>query len=83
MQMVIGCGRAPAGMVKNHIKTNIIGWQCVVECFKPHPICGTTNTLVPKIPENSGSTPTACLDKAVLAQGGGGVVLAACMFYRL
>ena len=29
--------------------------------------------MVPKIPKNSGSTPTPCLDKAVLAQGGGGV----------
>ena len=30
MQMVIGCGREIAGMAKNHIKTNIIGWQCVL-----------------------------------------------------
>ena len=29
--------------------------------------------MVPKNPKNSGSTPTPCLDKAVLAQGGGGV----------
>ena len=28
--------------------------------------------LVTKIPKNSGSTPTPCLDKAVLAQGGVG-----------
>ena len=34
MQMVIGCGRGISGMAKNHIKTNIIGWQCVVKCFK-------------------------------------------------
>ena len=33
MQMVTGCGRGIAGMVKNHIKTNVIGLQCVVECF--------------------------------------------------
>ena len=33
MQMAIGCGREIAGMAKNHIKTNIIGWQCVVNCF--------------------------------------------------
>ena len=35
MQMVIGCGRGTAGMAKNHIKTNIIGSQCVVECVNP------------------------------------------------
>ena len=29
--------------------------------------------MVPKIPQNSGSTPTLCFDKAVLVQGGGGV----------
>ena len=29
--------------------------------------------MVPKIPINSGSTPTPYLDKVVLAQGGGGV----------
>ena len=34
MQMVIGCGRGIPGMAKNHIKTNIIGWQCVVNCFE-------------------------------------------------
>ena len=34
MQMVIGCGRGISGMAKNHIKTNIIGWQCVVACWK-------------------------------------------------
>ena len=33
MQMAIGCGREIAGMAKNHIKTNIIGWQCVVNRF--------------------------------------------------
>ena len=31
---------------------------------------GPQNTAVPKNPENSGSTPTPCLDKPVLAQGG-------------
>ena len=60
-------------MAKNHMKTNIIGVQCAVECFKPHLTCGTTKTLVPKIPKNSGSTPTPCLAKEVFAQGGGGV----------
>ena len=30
MQMAIGCGREIAGMAKNHIKTNIIGWQCAL-----------------------------------------------------
>ena len=33
MQMVMGCGRGIAGMAKNHIKTNITGWQCAVKCF--------------------------------------------------
>ena len=33
-QMVIGCGRGISGMAKKHIKTNIIGWQCVAKCFK-------------------------------------------------
>ena len=33
MQMVIGCGRGISGMAKNHTKTNIIGSQCVVECY--------------------------------------------------
>ena len=33
MQMVIGCERGLSGMAQNHIKTNIIGWQCVVNCF--------------------------------------------------
>ena len=74
MQMVIGCGREISGMAKNHIKTNIVGWQFAVKCcFKPHVTSGTTKTVVPNRSENSGSTPTPCLDKAVLAQGGGGV----------
>ena len=74
MQMVIGCGRGISGMAKNHFKTNIVGWQCAVKCFfKPHATSGTTKTVVPKNSENSGPTPTTCLDKAVLAQGGGGV----------
>ena len=87
MQTVIGCGRRISGIAKNHIKTNIIGWQCVVECYilhvtmlhcymlqcYTHVTSGTTKTVVPKIPKNSGSTPTLCLDKAVLAQGEGGV----------
>ena len=33
MQMVIGCGRGISGMANNHIKANIIGWQCVVKGF--------------------------------------------------
>ena len=33
MQMVLGCGRGMSGMPKNHIKTNIIGWQCAVKCI--------------------------------------------------
>ena len=75
MQMVIGCGRGISGMAKNHIKTNIVGWQFAVKCFfKPHVTSGTTKTVVPKNSENSSSTPTPCLDKAVLAQGGGGGV---------
>ena len=28
MQMVIGCGRGISRMAENHIKPNIIGWQC-------------------------------------------------------
>ena len=33
----------------------------------------TTTTAVPKFPQNGGSTPTPCLDKAVHVQGGRGV----------
>ena len=32
--MVTGCGRGTSGMAKNHLKTNIIGWQCAVEWFQ-------------------------------------------------
>ena len=46
---------------------DIIGLQCVVECFKPHLTCGITKTLVLKIPKNSGSTP--------IVRVGGGVHL--------
>ena len=49
---------------------------------KPHVTSGTTKTVVPKIPKTSGSTPTPCLDKAVLAQGGGGVVIAVTLVIR-
>ena len=38
----------------------------------PNPPFWTTKTTVPKFPQNGGSTPTPCLDKAVHAQGGGG-----------
>ena len=38
----------------------------------PNPPFWTTKTAVPKFPQNGGSTPTPCLDKAVHAQGGGG-----------
>jgi hypothetical protein len=33
VQMVTGCGRGISEMAKNHIKTNIIVLQCVVEWF--------------------------------------------------
>ena len=41
----------------------------------PNPPFWTTKTTVPKFPQNGGSTPTLCLDKAVHAQGGGGYIL--------
>jgi hypothetical protein len=41
--------------------------------LKPMLHLGPQKQWSPKIPKNSGSTPTPCLDKAVLAQGGGGV----------
>ena len=68
MQMVIGCGRGISGMAKNHIKTIAM---CSRMFFQPHITSGTRKTVVPKIPKNSGSTPTPRLHKAVLAQGGG------------
>ena len=86
-------GIAMLAMADNHIKTNSMGLQCVVQCCheqnaqsqtlmnSPFPlqVChkhpnrhlGPQKTVVPKNPENSGSTPTPCLDKPVLAQGGG------------
>ena len=44
----------------------------------PNPPFWTTKTAAPKFPQNGGSTPTPCLDKAVHAQGGGGGVLPVC-----
>ena len=39
----------------------------------PNPPFWTTKTAVSKFPQSDGSTPTPCSDKAVHAQGGGGV----------
>ena len=76
MQMVIGCGRGISGMAKNHIKTNIIGWQCVVNCFETPVTSGTPKTVVPTIPENSGSTPTPVLRQGrACARGRGGYLI--------
>ena len=74
MQMAIGCGREMAGMAKNHTNKHHRVAMCGKLFSKPLVTSGTTKTVVPKIPKNSGSTPTPCLDKAVLAQGGGGVL---------
>ena len=38
----------------------------------PNPPFWTTETAVPKFPQNGGSMPTPCLDKAVHAQEGEG-----------
>ena len=74
MQMVIGCGRGISGMANNHIKPNVIRWQCAVKCFQtPCYIRDHKKQWSQTFLKNSGSTPTPCLDKAVLAQGGGGV----------
>ena len=54
MRMVIDFGRGTAGMAKNRIKSNIIGLQCAVECFKPHLTCSTTKPLVSKTPKKQG-----------------------------
>ena len=37
----------------------------------PNPPFWTTKTAVPKFPQNGGSTPSLCLDKAVHVQRGG------------
>ena len=47
-------------------------FPCKNAAQTPNPPFWTTKTAVPKFPQNSGSTPTPCLDKAVHAQGGGG-----------
>ena len=48
-------------------------FPCTNALQTPNPPFWTTKTVVPKFPQNGGSTPTRCLDKAVHAQGGGGV----------
>ena len=85
-------------MAENHIRTNSMGLQCVVQCcyehhalsqtrlspsfpvqtLYKHPILhsGPQKQRSQKFPQNSGSTPTPCLDKAVHAQMGGGGGLA-------
>ena len=47
-------------------------FPCTNALQTPNPPFWTTKTVVPKFPQNGGSTPTPCLDKAVHAQGGGG-----------
>ena len=47
-------------------------FPCTNALQTPNPPFWTTKTAVPKFPQNGGSTPTPCLDKAVHAQGGGG-----------
>ena len=46
-------------------------FPCTNALRTPNPPFWTTKTAVPKFPQNGGSTPTPCLDKAVHAQGGG------------
>ena len=48
-------------------------FPCTNTLQTPNPPFWTTKTVVPKFPQNSGSMPTPCLDKAVHAQGGRGV----------
>ena len=50
-------------------------WGMVTKCLvrTPNLKFGTTKAAVPKNAENSRSTPTPCLDKFVLAQGGVGL----------
>ena len=50
-------------------------FPCTNALQTPNPPFWTTKTAVPRFPQNGGSTPTPCLDKAVHAQGGGGVYL--------
>ena len=47
-------------------------FPCTNALQTPNPPFWTTKTAVPKFPQNGGSTPTPCLDKAVHAQGGRG-----------
>ena len=47
-------------------------FPCTNALQTPNPPFWTTKTAVPKFPQNGGSTPTRCLDKAVHAQRGGG-----------
>ena len=54
-------------------------FPCTNALQTPNPPFWTTKTAVPKFPQNGGSTPTPCLDKAVHAQGGGGWLLALLM----
>ena len=44
-------------------------FPCTNALQTPNPPFWTTKTAVPKFPQNSGSTPTPCLDKAVHVQG--------------
>ena len=47
-------------------------FPCTTALQTPNPPFWTTKTAVPKFPQNGGSTPSLCLDKAMHAQGGGG-----------
>ena len=47
-------------------------FPCTSALQTPNPPFWTTKTVVPKFPQNGGSTPSLCLDKAVHAQGGAG-----------
>ena len=47
-------------------------FPCTIAVQTPNPPFCAIKTAVPKFPQNGGSTPTPCLDKAVHAQGGGG-----------
>ena len=49
-------------------------FPCTNALQTPNPPFWTTKTAVPKFPQNGGSTPTPCLDKAAHAQGRGGGV---------
>ena len=71
MQMVIGCGREIAGMAKNHIKTNIIGWRGTLFLNTMLHV-GPQKQWSQKCLKTAVQRPPPCLDKAMLAQGGGG-----------